>query len=357
MAKEDLYAFGSVLSELGRGFIQVTGPSRKTTENLARASGRPILYNVVSPEGVDQHGQPKQNHMKLLKWLDEMNQEKGLRIFGQAITTMALDVGTHFSLDIWNLFDQSKPWRAMTIGSPEERMEKMRDPELRNAAIAEYEKRKGRTTKDLGLNLIKVVLSKGFKESVKQYEGMVLKDIAKKMDKHPVEAFIDLSIEDDLTNVWQTAVTPTNLGELVRVANSPYCLPGVSDGGAHTKFITAGDFSSDFLVNLVRDNDGMSLEEAHWRLSKYPAQAAGMFDRGSITVGMPADLLVYDLKNMKILPEEVAYDFPGGEWRRIKRCEGYSYTIVNGEITFEGMRCTGSCPGRLLRHGRAQDMI
>merc|ERR1719456_1417826 len=31
MAKEDLYAFGSVLSELGRGFIQVTGPSIKTT--------------------------------------------------------------------------------------------------------------------------------------------------------------------------------------------------------------------------------------------------------------------------------------------------------------------------------------
>merc|ERR1719169_366994 len=78
MSKDDLYSFGSVLSEFGRGFMQVAGPSRKTTENLAKASGRPVLYNVVSPEGVDQHGQPKQNHMKLLKWLDEMNQEKGV---------------------------------------------------------------------------------------------------------------------------------------------------------------------------------------------------------------------------------------------------------------------------------------
>ena len=100
------------------------------------------------------------------------------------------------------------------------------------------------------------------------------------------------------------------------LGNSRYVVPGVSDGGAHTKFITAGDFSTDFLSNLVRDNDGMSLEEAHWRISKYCAQAAGMLDRGSIAVGMPADIIVYDFKNVRVLPEEVSYDFPGGEWRR-----------------------------------------
>merc|ERR1719171_2314762 len=61
MAKEDLYQFGSVLSDLGRGFIQVTGPSIKTTENLAKASGRPILYNAVTPDQADQHGQKTQN--------------------------------------------------------------------------------------------------------------------------------------------------------------------------------------------------------------------------------------------------------------------------------------------------------
>ena len=34
-----------------------------------------------------------------------------------------------------------------------------------------------------------------------------------------------------------------------------------------------------FLQNLIRDNDGMSLEDAHWRISKYCAQAARMHDR------------------------------------------------------------------------------
>merc|ERR1712118_240168 len=132
---------------------------------------------------------------------------------------------------------------------------------------------------------------------------------------------------------------------------------GLSDGGAHTKFITLGEWPTRTLSEGVREDKMMSLEDAHWKMSKYPAQASGMFDRGSIQVGMPADILVYDLKKLRSLPEEILYDLPAGEWRRVTKSEGYRFTIVNGEITFEDNVCTGATPGRLLRHGRAQDMI
>ena len=36
--------------------------------------------------------------------------------------------------------------------------------------------------------------------------------------------------------------------------------------------------------------------------------------------------------------------------RRIRRAEGYRFTLVSGEITFEHGKCTGATPGRLLRH-------
>ena len=153
-----------------------------------------------------------------------------------------------------------------------------------------------------------------------------------------MDAFLGVSIEDGLRDVWKAVTKPTNITMSKEIANNPYTLPGVSDGGAHTKFTTAGDFSTDFIANLVRDNDGMSLEDAHWRLSKYAATAAGMEERGQIAVGMPADILVYDYRTLKVCDQEIAYDFPGGEWRRIKRAEGYDFTIVNGEITFEGNR-------------------
>jgi N-acyl-D-aspartate/D-glutamate deacylase len=88
-----------------------------------------------------------------------------------------------------------------------------------------------------------------------------------------------------------------------------------------------------------------------------PARAAGFRNRGALLEGWPADVVVYDLARLRRVPEwwdsEIAHDFPAGEWRRIQRAEGYHYTLVNGEITFEGQRCTGATPGRLLRHGVA----
>lgn len=95
----------------------------------------------------------------------------------------------------------------------------------------------------------------------------------------------------------------------------------------------------------------MDLEEAHWRLAKYPAQAAGLLDRGHLAEGMPADIVIYDYQNLRTCEEEKVYDFPGGEWRRIRRAEGYRFTLVNGAVTFEGQDCTGATPGHLLRHG------
>ena len=95
----------------------------------------------------------------------------------------------------------------------------------------------------------------------------------------------------------------------------------------------------------------MSLEDAHWKMSKYPAEASGMFDRGSIAVGMPADIIVYDYDELKSLPPERLHDFPADDWRLVQKSEGYKQTIVNGKVTFEDGECTGATPGSLLRHG------
>jgi N-acyl-D-aspartate/D-glutamate deacylase len=132
-------------------------------------------------------------------------------------------------------------------------------------------------------------------------------------------------------------------------------LPGISDGGAHTKFFTGGSFTTDLLTWLVRDTGELTLEQAHYRLSYLPAQASGFIDRGFLREGAPADIVVYDLENLKRVPEidyEIAHDFPAGEWRRVQRAEGYRYIIVNGHVTFKDGECTGATPGELLRLGR-----
>jgi N-acyl-D-aspartate/D-glutamate deacylase len=48
-----------------------------------------------------------------------------------------------------------------------------------------------------------------------------------------------------------------------------------------------------------------------------------------------------------------ARDLPADEWRLVQRAEGLNYTLVNGQVTFEGLECTGATPGELMVHGKS----
>ena len=236
----------------------------------------------------------------------------------------------------------------------------MADPEIRAAIKAEQEEaiRKLGQTQGIGGPLEELIIQGvGNHPELEQYVGLTLGAVAQAQGgKHAVDAMLDLSLAGDLQVEFLTPDRGQNADYMAEAVQSPYVVTGVSDGGAHTKFFTGGSYTTDFLIWLVRETEKITLEEAHYRLSYLPAHAAGFKDRGFLREGAPADVVVYDLKNLKVLPEwagEVAHDFPGGEWRRVQRSEGYRWTMVNGEVTFEDGRCTGATPGRLLRHGKA----
>jgi N-acyl-D-amino-acid deacylase len=129
-------------------------------------------------------------------------------------------------------------------------------------------------------------------------------------------------------------------------------LLGVSDGGAHTKFLTAGRYPTETLAQQVRENEWITYEEAHRRLSGLPAQLAGFHDRGLLREGSPADVVIYDPARLEVGPNEVVEDLPGGEWRRVQKATGYQAVLVNGVQTIAADEQTERHPGRLLRHGR-----
>ena len=110
----------------------------------------------------------------------------------------------------------------------------------------------------------------------------------------------------------------------------------------------------------MRDSAVFSLEEAHFRLSGLCAWAAGFKDRGTLREGLAADIVIYTARHatyssdaLKSLPEEIAYDLPANEWRRVQKAEGYRWIMVNGEVIFADGQCTGATPGKLLRNGQA----
>ena len=89
-----------------------------------------MLYNAVAPSrnNAEVHRQP-------LRWVERCR-KKGLPIFAQCATVRA---GFAFTLEHWNLYDASPAWRAVTTGTKAEKLEKMQDPELRQALVDEAE--------------------------------------------------------------------------------------------------------------------------------------------------------------------------------------------------------------------------
>lgn len=164
---------------------------------------------------------------------------------------------------------------------------------------------------------------------------------------------MDIAVMGELKSGFETKMIETPPENMREIANVPVALPGVSDGGAHTKFVTTGRYPTDLISYWVREHDIMTLEEAHWRLSSLPAQAAGLKGRGHLGEGMPADIIIYDYDELETLPQERLWDYPAGEWRLVQKAKGYQQIIVNGVVTFEDGECTDATPGKLLRHGVA----
>ena len=356
MHDEDILALAEVLADRDEGFIQITqgtGDIRADLaflEKLAEVAKRPILHNVVAPARKD-----PEVHRRPLRWIDKCRSQ-GLPIYAQCGTGRA---GFAFTLEHWNLYDASPAWRAVTTGTKDEKIEKMQDPELRQALVEEAEEADRRLQviqAGVGGNPKSLVVQGVNRQAdLQQYVGKSVGDIAEAEGKTVIETMLDLSLAGDLNVEFLGPDKGSNAEFMAEMMHNPYAIPGVSDGGAHTKFFTGGAYTTDFLTWLVRDEGVVTLEEAHYRLSNLPARAAGFRDRGTLEEGKAADIVVYDMEELAIDPPwigEAVYDLPGDEWRRVQRAKGYDKIIVNGEITFDDGECTDATPGKLLRHGR-----
>ncbi|HTT75778.1 MAG TPA: hypothetical protein VMF50_07320, partial [Candidatus Binataceae bacterium] len=65
--------------------------------------------------------------------------------------------------------------------------------------------------------------------------------------------------------------------------------------------------------------------------------------------GYAADIVIFDYDRIACSPRESVDDLPGGGRRFVVRSEGIEYTIVNGEVLYEGGKHTGALPGQVLR--------
>ena len=339
-SKEEFLGLAEVLGEFGVGHLGWTigisddrSEQREMLTEMMKLSGRPLHVGLGDAAG--------------MPWLEERRAE-GLPVLAQlgAVTSDA-----EFKLSEYNMFDYLPNWVQPLVGSREERLAKLKDPSIRPGMKQDVEERPHNRTDWTRAKVLQVAHERNYK-----YEGLSIAEIAEMQGKHPVDAFLDLAIDEGLETEFSHAQQTQSQAEREKSITNPYCHISNSDGGAHTRYMTNSIWPVYFLTHFVRDSEAFDLEQAHYKISAYPAWFADFKDRGTLRVGKWADIIVYNQEELGFVYDKPVFhtDFPGGERRLVQKPTGLRYTIVNGDVTFQGNDCTGALPGKLLR---SYDMI
>ena len=188
-------------------------------------------------------------------------------------------------------------------------------------------------------------------------EGRSVAAIADEQGVDPSDLVLDLALESGLTARFRMAVLNFDDDAVEPLLVDPHTMLGLSDAGAHASQLCDSCFSTHLLSHWVRDRKALSLEEAVRKLTSEPAAVFGITDRGTLAVGRPADVVVFDADTVGCSDLRRVADQPAGAERLVADATGIEAVIVNGSILrrdgADAVAPDGPLPGRLLRNGSA----
>jgi N-acyl-D-aspartate/D-glutamate deacylase len=256
---------------------------------------------------------------------------RGARVFAQ-VQPRGLDLNFRLC-EPGFAFARLRPWRQ--ILSMEDRGQQLRsfvDPETRRVLVeVAYLSADAKSRASLETTRVSAV---GHPEHGALI-GRTLGDIALQRGCNPVEAMLDLALADGLeTRFTRSATSNTDVDLLGRLVRHPAVLIGASDAGAHVRsFPTYGDTAVVFR-QFVRTGGALTVEQAVRRLTADLSRAFGLGDRGHLSLGAPADLVVFDPESIDVGPDLDVADLPAGRSRYVRRSVGVHSTVVNGRVAW-----------------------
>ncbi len=342
---DEIRALAATLGEAGRGIMQATvGRELFFSEfaTIARETGRPITWTALLA-GMLGPG----SHRGLLEQSAQLVRE-GLSIVPQ-VTCRPLNF--EFQLKEPFIFESMSVFKPVSAAGFEGKMRIYADPAFRQAF---REKVDGGP---FALRWERTCIS--VCPSEPELEERSVAEVARERGVDPVDLILDLSLASQLEARFRMAVLNFDEGEVAELLADRNTVLGLSDAGAHASQLCDACFSTYLLGRWVREKEAIALEEAVRMLTSRPAEVFGITDRGTLAVGVPADVVVFDPDTVGASGLRRVHDLPAGADRLVADATGIDAVIVNGQIIRREGRDTvdpeGPLPGRLLRSGRAAE--
>jgi N-acyl-D-amino-acid deacylase len=321
---------------------------------LHKDTGRPLWYLLT-----DRASDPQ-------RWRRLMKHTHAARADGAAISAQvaARQVGLILGLrTTLNPFTAKPSFIAMAELGNEQRLARLRDPEMRARILSEPD------SEELLAKLppLNRAIATRFDRlfvlgDPPDYEPGPEKTIAAMAQKAGQDpkafAYDYLTGGDGTRMLFFPAVNYNNgdLSEVREMMTDDATVVGLSDGGAHCGVICDASMPTFGLTHWVRDRTRGPRLPLEWMVQQQTSHTAdyfGFHDRGRLKPGLKADVNVIDHARLQLHHPELVFDLPAGGKRLIQRVDGYRATLVSGQPIFEEGQETGARPGKLVRAGRA----
>jgi N-acyl-D-amino-acid deacylase len=276
---EEIFDLAEVLGELNRGSIQISrgtlGISVGAEESvalfarIASRSGRPVIWQSIA------HRWDQPQLWRRLLDLAEATLAQGVRSYPLVNARL---FNNRFNLRNAQVFDDLPTWKAVLFLPLEERRRAFSDPETRRRLRTEAveERKPSRFSRRWDL----VYLIRAATPRYKAYEGKSVAEIGRLEGKEVIDAFLDISLEEDLETLFQTSSSNGDEAAVAEMLRHPATLVGQSDAGAHLIYDAGYGYCTRLLGHWVRERRAMTLEEAVRKLTFMVASIFGLDDRG-----------------------------------------------------------------------------
>jgi N-acyl-D-aspartate/D-glutamate deacylase len=358
-AEDELFAMGRALADAGTGVFELA-PAGVMGEDLAAADcemdwmrrlsreiDRPVTFALL------QHDLDPDQWARMLDLALEVHEE-GVPIRPQIA---GRPLGLLLGLQTFHALRSRPSYQALEALPLDEKVARMRDPEVRAAILAEAPPSDDPRMAFIGMGLDRTFLL-GEPPDYEPDADQSIAALAERAGVDPSAYLYDLLLQDEGRELLlrpllgYTHFTQDPIREMIL---HPTSALGLGDGGAHCGVICDASIETYMLTHWVRDRsrgERLPIELVIRKMTSDTASLYGLNDRGVLAPGKKGDVNVIDLDGLTLHKPEMIYDLPGGARRLIQKADGYDATIVSGQVIMRNGEETGARPGALVRGAR-----
>lgn len=353
----ELLGIGKVLGELGKGIYQLVSDwddwevEMDWMKRLSIANNCQINFVLFYQ---DESQWPRVEAQ--LAYVRQANAE-GARLVPH-VGARPVNVLMNFNGTVHPFF-MHQNFAPLAALSPEERLERLRDPAVRAAILAEPTPSMGIEAADRMAADFDLMYELGEEPDYEPTPEQSMAARAAAMGITPQELAYDTLLKRDGKAMLYFPLMGYGNGDLSRqvtMLEDENSVISLADTGAHCGVLSDASMPTYLLSYFVRDRTRgkrFELERAVMMHTRDTARCVGLDDRGTLEVGMKADINLIDFDTLKMDAPEIIYDLPAGGRRMFQTAQGYRATLVNGEVVMEDGVATGALPGKLIRGAQA----